>query len=95
MADLTREDIGELHIAAAAALGSFPRVQIDPEHAVALCDLARRALDQEADARLGAFVRSIFTNEDGELQFDPEFTGHDADVVRAIAAALRAEENDR
>ncbi len=46
---MTKEDIGEMRMAAAAAVGLFPRIEIDPAHVVELCTLAAEALAIRAE----------------------------------------------
>ncbi len=38
------ETVTEMHLAASAAVGLFPRIEIDPADAVELCNLAAEAL---------------------------------------------------
>lgn len=49
---MTKEDVGEMHVTATAALGLFPRVEIDPAHLIELCDLATEALKARDATRM-------------------------------------------
>jgi hypothetical protein len=46
---LSAEDVTEMRVAATAAVGLFPRIEIDPAHAVELCALAAEALAARAE----------------------------------------------
>ncbi len=45
---MTIEDVAEMHAAASAAVGLFPRIEVDPVAAAELCDLAIEALRARA-----------------------------------------------
>lgn len=63
---LSIEDIGEMSMAATASVGLFPRIEIDPAHAVELCRLAAEALRvREQAATYGHQLGCSCHEEDG------------------------------
>lgn len=67
--NMSTEDIGEMRMAATAATGLFPRIEIDPAHLIELCDLAAEALKVRAAAEPRANDYCSLCGGDGIAMF--------------------------
>ncbi len=76
-------DIGEMHMGATAAVGLFPRVEIDPADLVELCDLAAEAL-----RRREVFGLAKLACQRSEQQ-GAHFYIVDLETMEALIAAVR------